>query len=72
MKNWPRYVKFKNNTIMVFDKDVPKNFLVRGMKDQITNYGVVDVNKWECYEVKDGDLFVDNESTMIMRLTLSV
>lgn len=67
--NWPRYIRFENRGLIIFNNDVPGSFLEQNVKDQIVDSGRVEVNKWMCYN-DDGEL--NYESTNLLRKSLSV
>ena len=70
------YIIFKetftnhNETIMIFDTKIPKHLLVESMVKKIKCHGLVDVNKWVCYD--DITKKMDHDASGLLRKTFSV
>ena len=70
------YIVFKetftnhNETIMMFDTEIPKHLLVEAMAKKVKCHGLVDVNKWVCYD--QTTKVRDIDATMLLRQTFSV
>jgi hypothetical protein len=70
------YIIFKetftnhNETIMIFDTEMPKHLLIESMKKKIKCHGLVDVNKWVCYDNTTKEM--DHDASQLLRQTFSV
>lgn len=65
-ENWPVYIVFKNNNVMLISPG--QNITLKD--DQVKAHGCVDRLKWLCYDAETAK--IDTKSSEILRLFLRI